>query len=73
MEPNRIATRQAAAEDFEFLWRLQCEAMRPNVERQFDTLSPSESGAYSSYARGPTAKIIGAPNEAHEKISLTTV
>ena len=28
-------TRPARDEDFEFLWRLQCEAMRPNVERQF--------------------------------------
>jgi len=35
MEPNRIVMRPASAENFEFLWRLQCEAMRPNVERQF--------------------------------------
>ena len=35
MDPNRIVMRPASAENFEFLWRLQCEAMRPNVERQF--------------------------------------
>ena len=35
MDPNRIVMRPAGADNFEFLWRLQCEAMRPNVERQF--------------------------------------
>ncbi len=30
-----IELRPGTAEDFEFLWRLQREAMRPSVERQF--------------------------------------
>ncbi len=35
MKATSIQLRPATSEDFEFLWRLQCEAMRPNVEMQF--------------------------------------
>ena len=32
---SSLSSRPASVDDFDFLWRLQCEAMRPNVERQF--------------------------------------
>ena len=35
LDATRLEFRQGTPEDFEFLWHLQCEAMRPNVERQF--------------------------------------
>lgn len=35
VETEGLRLRPAREDDFEFLWRLQCEAMRPNVERQF--------------------------------------
>lgn len=35
MDASRIELRAGGSGDFDFLWRLQCEAMRPNVEREF--------------------------------------
>jgi GNAT superfamily N-acetyltransferase len=35
VDASRIELRKGEKRDFEFLWRLQCESMRPNVERQF--------------------------------------
>jgi len=35
VEARDFALRAASPADFDLLWRLQCEAMRPNVERQF--------------------------------------
>ena len=35
MDASKIELRPGQTGDFAFLWRLQCEAMRPNVERQF--------------------------------------
>ncbi len=35
MGAEAIEFREGTRQDFEFLWQLQCEAMRPSVERQF--------------------------------------
>ncbi len=64
MDPSRIELRPGDTRDFKFLWRLQCEAMRPNVERQFGPWDETfQRGLFESSTEPTSHEIIEIDHE----------
>ena len=58
MDSSKIELRPGETQDFAFLWRLQCEAMRPNVERQFGPWDESFQRELFESSTNPTSQEI---------------